>query len=475
MTINSPEGNQALQAILADPGLPCSSPTKAFWQEPPFPFPEPNESTQLPQQCDVVIIGSGIAGASVAYHLLQLNPGLSITILEARTATSGATGRNGGHIKDVPWNDYDEFVEAYGREAAKRFVRFKLAHLDAVTEAAKSMGIAEQCLVRRVDSATVNFSAERWPKVKEARERWLADFPELRSTWTMYEGEEEILRRFGIRGAVGCSIVPAGAIWPYRFVTGTMNVLSKKHPDFKLFTLTPVTSIASSGNSEQPYIVKTARGSISASHVVHCTNGHAAHLLPILRGKLFPFRGQMTAQAPPPTFPRVGHERSWSLRDKKRFDYMTQSPLSSGEIFIGGAEDGRLKEFGCTRDDELNPIALDHLSKVIAKDFEGGEGTRVVEKWTGIMGMSLDDLPWVGRIPEEVSGRRREGEASEWIAAGFCGNGMVSAWLSGKAIAEMIVGGEDAVGEWFPKQMLACTMERLNKMDPEAYTKARLM
>lgn len=466
------EKREVLPAICSDPGLPRPLPTKSFWQDPPFAFPEPVDG--LPQQCDVVIIGSGITGASVAYHLLQQNPMLSITILEARTATSGATGRNGGHIKDVPWNDYDDFVQSHGKETAKRFVKFKLAHFDAVIEAAKTLGIEKMCMVRRVESATVNFNPERWSKIKEARERWLSDFPDLRGTWTACEGEEEIRRRFGIRGAAGCSIVPAGAIWPYRFVTGGINVLSRRHEGFKLFTETPATSIEESGSSAFPFAVRTSRGSVNATHVVHCTNGHAAHLLPFLRGKLFPFRGQMTVQLPPCSFPRLGHERSWSLRDQKRFDYMTQSPLSSGEIFIGGAEDGRMEEFGCTRDDEQNPTALEHLSQVIAKDFEGGEGTRIIEKWTGIMGLTLDDLPFVGCISEDMTGRKHEGNGSEWIAAGFCGNGMVSAWLSGKAIADMIVGGEHAVGEQFPKEMLACTRERLEKLDPEVYVTSRI-
>ncbi|KAG1775012.1 hypothetical protein EV702DRAFT_973857 [Suillus placidus] len=35
----------------------------------------------------------------------------------------------------------------------------------------------------------------------------------------------------------------------------------------------------------------------------------------------------------------------------------------------------------------------------------------------------------------------------EWIAAGYSGEGMVHAWLSGKAMAEMVLGHE--VEEWF--------------------------
>ena len=52
---------------------------------------------ELPQKCDIVIIGADYTGATIAYHLLDENEsaGPSMVILEAREACSGATGRNG--------------------------------------------------------------------------------------------------------------------------------------------------------------------------------------------------------------------------------------------------------------------------------------------------------------------------------------------------------------------------------------------
>jgi glycine/D-amino acid oxidase-like deaminating enzyme len=50
----------------------------------------------FPQDVDIVIIGSGLTGALIAYNLLSRpGPKPSILMLEARTAASGATGRNG--------------------------------------------------------------------------------------------------------------------------------------------------------------------------------------------------------------------------------------------------------------------------------------------------------------------------------------------------------------------------------------------
>ena len=38
--------------------------------------------------------------------------------------------------------------------------------------------------------------------------------------------------------------------------------------------------------------------------------------------------------------------------------------------------------------------------------------------WSGIMGFSDDELPWVGMVPESVGGGQ-----GQWICAGYTGNG----------------------------------------------------
>lgn len=58
---------------------------------------------ELPNHADVVVVGSGITGASVAHHLLRHhdedgkkeNEKLNVVMLEAREACWGATGRVG--------------------------------------------------------------------------------------------------------------------------------------------------------------------------------------------------------------------------------------------------------------------------------------------------------------------------------------------------------------------------------------------
>lgn len=79
--------------------LPRPNPTTSYWQDPPDPFLANHRTTpDLPSSADIVIIGSGITGASIAWHLLSTStstPPPTILMLEARQTCSGATGRNG--------------------------------------------------------------------------------------------------------------------------------------------------------------------------------------------------------------------------------------------------------------------------------------------------------------------------------------------------------------------------------------------
>jgi len=76
--------------------LPTANSTKSFWHSQPSKTLLGHRSTStLPAKADVVILGSGISGASAAHYLREEENGkdLDIVMLEAREACWGATGR----------------------------------------------------------------------------------------------------------------------------------------------------------------------------------------------------------------------------------------------------------------------------------------------------------------------------------------------------------------------------------------------
>lgn len=120
-------------------------------------------------------------------------------------------------------------------------------------------------------------------------------------------------------------------------------------------------------------------------------------------------------------------------------------------------------------DDATDLLVEAHLQGILPAIFsDKGGDNRLSQSWCGIMGFTTDVLPFVGKLDPWITRRttRKENEMkdlgvspSEWIAAGFCGEGMVMAWLSGVAVALMILGLEDEellespggkVTEWLP-------------------------
>ena len=77
------------------PSLPHPNPTASYWQEPPDEISNLRSTEQLPKNADYVIVGSGISGACIAFNILERRPDANVVMLEARGASSGATGRNG--------------------------------------------------------------------------------------------------------------------------------------------------------------------------------------------------------------------------------------------------------------------------------------------------------------------------------------------------------------------------------------------
>ena len=103
MLLNLPQVTCRPLAAPARPGVAATSWTEHYdpgvtallplWHDDPY-----EERAPLEADCetDVLVIGAGIAGLSCAWHLAER--GVDCTVVEARTAASGASGRNGGFL-----------------------------------------------------------------------------------------------------------------------------------------------------------------------------------------------------------------------------------------------------------------------------------------------------------------------------------------------------------------------------------------
>ncbi|HEX9420388.1 MAG TPA: FAD-dependent oxidoreductase, partial [Methylomirabilota bacterium] len=69
----------------------------------------------MARTADVVIIGGGIQGASIAYHLTQ-SAGTDVVVLEKDTLASGCSGRTGGMIRQHYSTDLVTEIARQGRD-----------------------------------------------------------------------------------------------------------------------------------------------------------------------------------------------------------------------------------------------------------------------------------------------------------------------------------------------------------------------
>lgn len=133
--------------------LPVPNSTASYWRSEPHWLDEHRSTGHLPSKAEIIIIGTGIAGISTAYHLLETNPNdnsppPSILLLEARQVCSGATGRNGGHIKKLPSTIID-LIENLGSTAAGEVVEFVRSNIYGVKRVIEKEGIEAEVELRR--------------------------------------------------------------------------------------------------------------------------------------------------------------------------------------------------------------------------------------------------------------------------------------------------------------------------------------
>jgi glycine/D-amino acid oxidase-like deaminating enzyme len=120
---------------MTDLTFPVPNPVPSFWTATAEQLDDYQSSSKLPETCDVLIIGSGYAGAATAYHILKDNPRKpSVVLLEARQICSGATGRNGGHLKPDTYFNVAKYIQLYGAQAAAEIVKFETSQVLAVKD-----------------------------------------------------------------------------------------------------------------------------------------------------------------------------------------------------------------------------------------------------------------------------------------------------------------------------------------------------
>ncbi|KAI0473620.1 FAD dependent oxidoreductase [Xylariaceae sp. FL0804] len=426
--------------------LPVPNSTTSYWRSEPHRLDNHRSTPDLPSTVDIAVVGAGYAGASTVYHILKSCrergvPAPSILILEAREACSGATGRNGGHLKPDPYNRPVAVARAHGIEAGAEVAAFEMQHLSAIKQLVEEEDIdCDFVLTRCIDAFMTDSIFQQMKAGVEMLRKNKVSEPLMRDVFFAEGQKAEQLS--GLKGVKACFSYSTGHIFPYKLV---LHLLARALDSGRvnLQTHTPVTA---AGREPDPrdgrLALETPRGTVRAAKVVFATNAYSSAVLPELDGRIIPVRGicsritvpqeakTETKPMPAPLLPNSYIIR----RSKLAYEYLV--PRLDGSIVVGGGRDLYMHNldswYNNVDDDKLIEDAASHWDGYMQRMFHGWDesGARTDKVWTGIMGYSSDGMPYVGRLP---------GAADRFVLAGFTGHGMPQVFLSARGVAAMVL------------------------------------
>jgi len=366
---------------------------------------------------DVAIVGAGYAGLWTAYYLKRLDPGLTVTVVEAAFAGRGAAGRNGGWCS----LDFANYLTLLQNDRTRAQAIELMPHLVAMVDVVGDVIRAEHidCDYHRgglVHAAVSPAQLERARALHEAFDQaGLGDVHE----WLE---RPQLEARVRISGSQGGVFSPHGAVLhPAKLARGLARTVVEHGTH--LFEATPALEVG-------PGFVTTAHGRITADKVILATEGYTASSRGLPRRRLMAMHSFMTVTEPltETVFDEIG------LRDREAFgdmSWLATYGQRTADNRLAFGYGGRSYADGRPRDVFAGSGAYHRdVHQQLERLFPALKGVRYEQDWGGAMGMSRDLTPFVEYDPDTATG---------WLG-GFFGNGVAATNLGGRAMADLVLG-----------------------------------
>ncbi|KAL4916345.1 FAD dependent oxidoreductase-domain-containing protein [Aspergillus aurantiobrunneus] len=393
---------------IVHPGPPASNPTTPFWHSIPHAYAN-HQSPWPTEPVDIVVIGSGISGISLL--------------------CSGATGRNGGHIKTMTFAMWHERKHQFGIGEAIKISEFEHSHLDAIAAAIKEDNA--DCDLVRTEGVEAYHNPNIFEKGVAALEDMRVHAPHLAALHKVHRDKTHLQRAMKLSDrCVGAITVPAASVWPYKWISKVWADLIEGRK-LNVQTNTTVQAIDDQDGAEFA-TVKTTRGQLKARKVVHATNAWLGYLLP----ELTPFVSPVRANASR-TF------SIWYRYGDKDYDYLISR--QDGGVVVGRAGTGRQATADDTSTDLPAQAHLRGFFHEAAAEPKPGAADHIDYSWTGIVGFTQDGVPFVGELP-------CPGRSHQFVLGAYHATGMVKAFRASQAAAAMLLG--EGVPGYLPQSML---------------------
>lgn len=378
-------------------------------------LPDPRAALPGDRDADVCIVGAGYTGLWTAYYLKQLDPGLRITILEARFAGFGASGRNGGWLSGLPPGHRGVLAKAHGTDGVIAWQRVLNDSVDEVIDVAAREGIdADIVKGGNLEVARTPAQAKRLRRGVDEDRGWGVEGIEI---LTAAESEA----RIRVDSTVLSAFNPHCArVQPAKLVRGLADVVERL--GVTIHEQTPVTEIAS-GRAETPH------GVLRAPVILRATEGFTARMRG-LRRRWLPMNSAMIATEPLPAevWDAIGWDGRETLGDLAHGFFYAQR-TADDRIAIGGRAVPYRYASRIDNDGTVGQDTIDYLAHVLHTVLPQTHGVPIAHGWCGVLAVPRD---WTATVRFDAASGLGE-------AGGYVGHGVTATNLAGRTFADLVL------------------------------------
>lgn len=367
---------------------------------------------QLPDRCDVAVVGAGYTGLSAA--IAAHDAGARVVVLEAGLPGQGASTRNGGMYGAHPRLSWEKLARVFGTDVADALL----------AEAAPALNWAKEFLAREeidCDFQQTGRVQLAWTPGHASAQKVLAHNVTEKS-----EVRVEVLDRDALGREIetplyhGGLVFPEhGALHPAKYHSGMLNAAARRG-----IQIVSNASVKALERQETGHVLRTLRGALRADKIVVATNGYTTRPFSWHMRRVFPLPSYMIATEELSTnlLKHLAPGRRMMVETRARHSYFRLSPDGKRVLFGGRA---------AMRDVPL-PVAAERLRRTMTGIWPDLSEVNVSHVWQGCTGFSFRQMPHIA-MHDDIA-----------YALGFSGSGTVMAPYLGAKAGWLAVGDSRA-------------------------------